>query len=367
MPPTSIIIHYCSDEFDEISSSDAEGPDDEIDRLISGQIIDSAFGAIRNSTELLVTERLLAHGIDVLLVLPSGSNSLAETIGDGHGNFLHRLEACIEKLRDPPLVMTLDSQGSDALFALSARCAMGLAVMRAGHLMMDARQVAFRRTGNPANSVSIHIVDISTRSFQELTPIEHSVLADAGSRGFSLSGYEIKALVFCDIKGFSKVSERSMPAFIDLVLGGLAEEINKYQSDVEYKETAGDGIYIVFRGVVAAANCALALAARINNLSPSPLPPLGIRVSAHVGAVFTTVDPVTGFRKFFGSEVIRAARIEPITPVGECYVTEQFASILALEGGSNFNCDYAGVLESAKGYGAFRMYSLRHRKAVEQF
>jgi adenylate cyclase len=367
VPPTSIILHYCSDEFGEMSSSDTEGLGDEIDRLISGHIIDSAFGAIRNNAELLVAERLLAHGVDVLLVLPSGPKSLAETIGDKNGVFLRRLEACIEKLRDPPIVMTPDSQGSDALFTLSGRCAIGLAVMRAGHLMMDAKQVVFRPTDTHANSVSTRIVDISNRSHGELAPIEHSALADAAPRDLPLSGYETKALVFCDIKGFSKIPERAIPAFIDLVLGGLAEEINKYQSDVEYKETAGDGIYIVFREVVAAANCALALAARMNSLPPGPLPPLGIRVSAHVGAVFPTVDPVTGFRKFFGSEVVRAARIEPITPVGECYVTEQFASILALEGPNKFNCDYAGVLESAKGYGAFRMYSLRHRKAAERF
>jgi hypothetical protein len=91
-----------------MSSIDAEGLGDEIDRLISSHIIDSAFGAIRNNAELLVTERLLAHGVDVLLVLPSGPKSLAETIGDGRGFFLHRLEACIEKLRDPPIVMTPD-------------------------------------------------------------------------------------------------------------------------------------------------------------------------------------------------------------------------------------------------------------------
>jgi adenylate cyclase len=327
-----MVIHYCGD--DERSPDDAGSLDQEIDRLTSDQAIVSAFGIIRNEAELKVTEELLARKIDVSLVLPLGPKALAAAMGDNRGGLLHRLEACIGQLRDPPLLMGLDGPANDALFALSGRCAMGLAAMRADLLMTDVRPIVLRR--------------------------RHAVPCDRLP-----PGYEIRTLVFCDIKGFSKVPEQAMPAFVELVLGGLAEEIGKYSSEVEYRETAGDGLYIVFRGVVAAANCALALAARIDRLPPSILPPLGIRVSAHVGAVFPALDPVTGLRKFFGTEVIRAARIEPITPVGECYVTEQFASILVLEGANKFNCDYAGVLESAKGYGAFRMYSLRRRHAVE--
>jgi adenylate cyclase len=329
-----IVVHYCDDDVAEWSLDDAESLGEEIDRLTSDQAIVSAFGTIRDEAELKVTEELLARKIDVSLVLPLGPKALAAAMGDNRGDLLYRLEACIEQLRDPPLVMGLDGPANDALFALSGHCARGLAAMRADLLMTGARPIVLRRS--------------------------HAV-----QRDHSPPGYEIRTLVFCDIKGFSKVPERAMPAFVELVLGGLAEEIDKYSSEVEYRETAGDGLHIVFRGIVAAANCALALAARIDNLPPRVLPPLGIRVSAHIGAVFPARDPVTGLRKFFGSEVIRAARIEPITPVGECYVTEQFASILALEGANQFNCDYAGVLESAKGYGAFRMYSLRQRHAVE--
>jgi adenylate cyclase len=349
-PPQSIVVHYCSDEFDQMSPDAAERLGGEIDRLILGQTIGSAFGSIRNHAELLLTERLLAHGVEVLPVLPSSPKTLAETVGSGQGDALQRIEACIERLRGPPLVMTTDGQESHALFALTARCAMGLAAMRSRHLMIEAKQIAVRRTSADQNSISVSLEDISDRSDRDQNTAEQPSPT-----------YETKALVFCDIKGFSKIPESAIPSFVDLVLGGLAEEINKYQTDVEYKEAAGDGIYIVFRGVVAAAHCALALAARMNNLPTGSFAPLGIRVSAHVGAVFPAVDPVTGLRKFFGSEVIRAARIEPITPVGECYVTEQFASILAIEGHGQFNCDYAGVLESAKGYGAFRMYSLRTR------
>jgi len=57
--------------------------------------------------------------------------------------------------------------------------------------------------------------------------------------------------------------------------------------------------------------------------------------------------------------VIRTARIEPVTPPGESYVTEQFAAQLYGTANALFDCDYVGVLAMAKGYGKCRMYSLR--------
>ena len=366
LPPSSVIIHYCADESAELSSSDADELAAKIDRLIAERTTVLAFGTIRNYIELFMTERLLARGVDVQLIFPSEARTLAESYGDSHDAFFHRLMACLGKLRRPFLVMNSGAPASHALFVHSARCAMGLAIMRANLLMVEASQIAIRCNQPDAGSDTTSIMDVWNRLGGRQTIIDCPAGRNEIARELPLSAYETKAFVFCDIKGFSKVPEAALPFFVDQVLGGLAEEIGRYQSELDYKETAGDGIYIVFRNVIAAANCALALVARINCLPPGPLSSLGIRVSAHAGAVFPAIDPVTGYRKFFGTEIIRAARIEPITPVGECYVTEQFASILALEAPKQFNCDYAGVLESAKGYGAFRMYSMRARKVADQ-
>ncbi|MDE8349467.1 MAG: hypothetical protein POG74_08295 [Acidocella sp.] len=58
-------------------------------------------------------------------------------------------------------------------------------------------------------------------------------------------------------------------------------------------------------------------------------------------------------------EVVRTARIEPVTPVGEIYVTEQFATALACAAPEEFICEYVGIQPMAKKYGECRMYSLR--------
>jgi hypothetical protein len=78
-----------------------------------------------------------------------------------------------------------------------------------------------------------------------------------------------------------------------------------------------------------------------------------------VGPVFPGLDRVTGREKFFGKEVVRTARIEPVTPTGETYVTEQFAACLGFAAGDSYSCEYVGLQPMAKGFGECRMYSLR--------
>jgi hypothetical protein len=87
---------------------------------------------------------------------------------------------------------------------------------------------------------------------------------------------------------------------------------------------------------------------------------LALRLGGHFGPVFETTDPVQGVTNYFGAHVSRTARIEPVTPPGEVYVTEQFAARLALEP-AGFGCDYVGQVPAAKGYGTMRMYHLHAR------
>jgi class 3 adenylate cyclase len=83
--------------------------------------------------------------------------------------------------------------------------------------------------------------------------------------------------------------------------------------------------------------------------------------------VFALDEPVLGTRAFTGAHVSRTARIEPVTPPGTVYVTEQFAAALELAQRSELGCDYVGTMPAAKDYGRFRMYRLRRRstRAVE--
>jgi class 3 adenylate cyclase len=116
------------------------------------------------------------------------------------------------------------------------------------------------------------------------------------------------------------------------------------------------------RDAHAAATCALELTETLAaiDLARAGLPGhLALRLAAHVGPVFPIIDPVLRMAAFMGSHVSRTARVEPVTPPGEVYVTEPFAAAIALGGGSETRCDYVGHLPSAKDFGRMRMYRLR--------
>ncbi len=174
-----------------------------------------------------------------------------------------------------------------------------------------------------------------------------------------------RALVFGDIHGFSTISEAQHPTFFDTIIGGFADALTPLGDKVEYTETAGDGIYVVLSDVVSAVAACHALQRSVDpeRLASAGLSrDLGLRLSAHVGPVFQGLDRVTGREKFFGKEVVRTARIEPVTPMGETYVTEQFAAALAFVAGDRYACEYVGSQAMAKGFGECRMYSLRESR-----
>jgi class 3 adenylate cyclase len=91
---------------------------------------------------------------------------------------------------------------------------------------------------------------------------------------------------------------------------------------------------------------------------------LQLRIAIHYGPAHPVHDPILDRPSFAGREIIRAARIEPVTPPGEIYVTEQLASALFLAGVRDYRCDYVGLQPAAKGFGNFRMYSIKPRGAV---
>jgi class 3 adenylate cyclase len=86
---------------------------------------------------------------------------------------------------------------------------------------------------------------------------------------------------------------------------------------------------------------------------------LALRLGGHVGPVFPVYDPVLDADAFTGWHVSRTARIEPVTPPGEVYVTDAFAAALVLAGEHELTCDYVGHMAAAKGYGKLRMHRLR--------
>ncbi len=165
-------------------------------------------------------------------------------------------------------------------------------------------------------------------------------------------------------RGSAGCATIELPPFIDVFLSRFAEVIERFRTDIRLANTWGDGLFLVFDDAGAAANCALTLQEAVSGIDRAahglPLE-MALRIGVHLGPVYAARDPILMRDNFFGAHVSRAARIEPVTPEGCVYVTETTAAVLALHNAGSFTCEYVGMTEAAKHYGAMRMFLLGRR------
>ncbi len=298
-----------------------------------------AYGSLANTGEILIAETLLDMGVELNLVLPYRADEFARvSIPPG---WSARFQSCINGAKSLSFVLDNDVLHHACVLAMSARQAMGLARYRADKLASTVLNLTNR--DREAELIADLVIEQEGGACDAIVP---------------------RCLLFADVKGFSKLPERNMDAFVQSFMGAQAQAIGRFASDIEFRATAGDGIFLVFKTPLLAAECGLAMqqeAVEFDRRRFGIETDLQLRMAIHYGPVHPVHDPILDAPSFAGREIIRAARMEPITPPGEIFVTEQLASALFLEGATNYRCDYVGILPSAKSFGSFRMYSIKAR------
>ncbi|HVM77682.1 MAG TPA: adenylate/guanylate cyclase domain-containing protein [Stellaceae bacterium] len=328
----------------------------ELDRVLPRAEGAAVYVTLLDPLDICLAEALIARKAQLNLVLSASEKTCLEALEAAAPRWKEPYQRCLDRRSSVSVVTESGEADEPTSLSLCLEQMMGLTLLRAEALDAPARRIAIE----------------AQRSALILTPA--ALLARKPGRVGAPPQdppppVRVKrALVFGDVKGFSTLAERDMAGFLDHVIGGFGDALEPFGAAVEYAETAGDGIYLVVSGVSTAARCCLALqeTMRPERLKRVGLPTVqGLRVGAHVGPVSRGYDRVTKRNKFFGTEIIRTARIEPVTEVGAIYVTEQFAATLYCEAGGEFRCEYVGIQPMAKGYGACRMYSLRRSRPGE--
>ena len=177
------------------------------------------------------------------------------------------------------------------------------------------------------------------------------------------------AVLFADVVHFSAMSDLEIPLFVEHFLGEVANLARHSPHAPLVGNTWGDGLYFVFEKVRDAGMFALALCELVSGMdwAARGLPPnLNLRLGLHAGPLFACTDPVTGLPNYTGKHVVPAARIEPITPPGLVYATEEFAALAAADRVPEFTCDPVGRLGLAKGAGTASIYRITPRTGQKQ-
>lgn len=331
------------------------------------------YGSLTCGAEILFAEALLEHGAELNVVLPFDIDEFIETsVRIGGPGWEDRFWNCYNQATTVNFATKDSYLGDDQLFTFANRLAMGLAVLRARHLDTRVEQIIIEESEKP---VSIHARVAADAECWRKCGLPQSAIIVSGvnvkdvlvpsqpDQPVPRIGRVNRAILFGDFKGYSKLNDRQLPVFIDRVLGSVATVLERYRDSLCFRNTWGDGIYLVFDNVCSAAGFALDLQEEMRRL---PLREFGLsedialRLSGHFGPVYEGMDPILGKSNIFGAHISRAARIEPITPEGCVYVTENFMASLILEPNVQYDCEYVGPVPTAKGYGEYPLYLLRH-------
>lgn len=320
--------------------------------------------------DIIFIEQMLKRGAEVNVILPFAEDDFLETsVAFAGPAWVRRYQRALARATRVTRAVHERYLGDDILFGYTAALTQGAALLRSQQLETGVLQLAVldaadaELTGGTHSAVSAwdklglpsRRIDLATLRGSPAAPATRPAPASTARR-------EVKTMLFADMVGFSKLKEQDTPAFLVHFLGEVARVVRGSGAPPAFINTWGDGLFMVFDEVAAAAEFALRLRDAVLGTDwPAHGLPAGtsIRIGMHAGPVFPAEDPIIGRRNFFGAHVNRAARIEPVTAPGAVYISEQMAALLAASGARRFACDYLGSMELAKHYGESILYRLR--------
>ena len=335
----------------------------------------AAYGSAATGADILCLELVRELGGEIHVVLPFPPMDYRRTIVDG--DWGERFDRLLEKADS--VTVASDHRGSVATFEYADLVMTGEGALRAEMLDTDLRGLAIsyaerNGTSDGARSVvptweRLGITISRVRVPGSGAPARASSAAreepsDANPVELLPDQFRIKALLFADAVGYSRLSDEQIPRYVDGFLGSIADLNRKTRHRFEHVETAGDGLYIVFDDVRDAAHYAIELSALVGGTDWATvgLPAdFNLRIALHCGPVYCGWDPVTGSPLYTGPHASRAARIEAITPPGQVYASGAFAAVAAARGVGGIDMHYVGRIPLAKRSGTLPLYHLQPR------
>jgi class 3 adenylate cyclase len=350
-----------------------------------------AYCSLACGSDVLFAEQALARQpMELHVVLPFHKDDFYYTSVDfgepSMKSWRARCDAIFARKPHVHYATTEHYLGDDVLFDFVNSFMQGLALTRAAERGVEARGLilvdesspelrggtrhfleTWRMAGRSHDTISL------TRLRSGIHPPARTETAAAAPppktvKGISGLQRKIKVMLFADVKDSSKLPEEQSPTFHAYFLDEVHKVITRSRPKPRFCNTWGDGLYVVFDDVKAAADFALRLLDQVGKVEWEKL---GIqeahplRIGLHTGPVYQHRDPILKRDNYFGSHVVRAARIEPKTVPGCVYTSEQFAAALAVASDHSFVCEFVGIEELAKGYDRCPLYRLDRVASVK--
>jgi class 3 adenylate cyclase len=328
---------------------------------------------------------MLAREGEIIIVLPLDQAEFQRTSVDliPGADWSQRFHQVLERASRVIIANDNRTTGDEITYAYANLLLDGLAILRAR--MLDTEVIPLvvwdgKAGDGPGGTASLvehwqthglepEVIDI-TKLLVEILPVPSPSAPGKTPEypeGASISGHleftqEIRAMLFADITGSSRIRDEQVPIFVEYFLGAIKTVIAESAHRPSLTNTWGDALYGVFSSIQDAGIFALQLRDRISgtNWLEKGLPPdLNLRISLHAGPVYCFKKPLFQEAAYGGSHIVRAARIEPITPPGQVYASQQFAALASSQRLGDYICEYVGQIPLPKNSGIIPLYLVR--------
>lgn len=357
-----------------------------------------AYSSASAGAEILFLEEMLKRGGEINIILPFiNEDFIDHNVRYAGPRWEKRFEKIIKNAHSVSYAVDDKFLGHSMLYRFSNQVIQGTAVMRGKiltsepHLFVIWDSMAEPKPGDQSDFIdqwtninTLHLVDIDTisNSTGKKTQVERKTIEESNINKvykdpltLHLPERSIRTMMFSDLSGYSKLQDEHVPDFLDF-MKKLHDAINEIDLPMESINTWGDAIFAVSKDPIVMADFALLYCDVITRLGmcyPKFPHPIQARISLHSGPVYKAIDPFIEKDNFYGGHINRAARLEPVTKVGQVYATQQFVSILNAEINKlknecmqkgikfieKFATEYIGVISLAKNFGSQEVYHIR--------
>lgn len=371
-PP--VVLHYSApilgDDGRQFDGRREQNVVDGITSYLSSRKFGFAYGSLSAGAEILCAEACLRAGVELNVVLPFNKEEYAATmVRPASLRWVRRFRTCLDRAKSVTLATADSYQGDNGLFTYASRLAMGVAILRAQHLGTAATHIRVESGGwepdRDGYAANLRMWHAHHHSSHRLGPAVTASVTRAAPKlvlpARRMPPRFARAILFGDVKGFSRTPDYLIPVFQERLMGAIAATLKAYGRHVLYRNSWGDAIYAVIDEPIVAAECCLAIQDAIRKARPTRYglsPELALRLAAHFGPVYDGHDPIRDEPTFFGAHTTIAARMEPVTAPGQVYLTEAMAAAIATANPPHLRAEYIGNTAMAKGFGSTRMYSL---------
>lgn len=174
---------------------------------------------------------------------------------------------------------------------------------------------------------------------------------------------EIRAVLFMDISGWSKLSSVDIKRYVQVALPRLKGCLG----EPDFHNTWGDAIVATYRSSVDAAKAALEVRDFFQRTTAEGGVADGLtcRVALHQGEILLLQNALTGKMDIFGHAIHLAARLEPATAPGHVFCTAAFASALKGVAGHGPKAWPLGPVKLPKDHGIEQVSVVTHANVQE--